>query len=265
MCIRDRRRVHGANPQITTEQFKTLVQQVEGIPEDQQRLIFAGKQLEDSRTLESYSILPGETIHLVLRLRGGGSSEPINFVQMGNSAGIQHIEFSHTAPDWRICTHGLNIESICMNSKCIAFQKDVISRIGFGTFDLIAQNSEVKCPMCNNQVTPVTCGYTSCSYSWSGIYEDKQANQPKKLTSQSWKKVENIYEYYNPQESGTAKWFNLKIHTKFEAEEGVICGICRKAVTNECKLSCEHVYHEECLTKLRENGKMGNICILCLL
>ncbi len=57
-------------PTDTIEKIKELVEQKEGIPPPQQRLIFGGKALSDDKTAAEYNILAGMTLHLVLALRG---------------------------------------------------------------------------------------------------------------------------------------------------------------------------------------------------
>jgi hypothetical protein len=60
------------DPKISVIELKCKIQEMEGIPPDQQRLIYAGKQLEDNKTLEDYEIKIEANITVVLRLRGGG-------------------------------------------------------------------------------------------------------------------------------------------------------------------------------------------------
>jgi ubiquitin len=108
------------DPSDSIEMVKEQLQHEEGIPPEQQWLIFTGSKLEDGRTLADYSIKHHSTVHMVLRLWGGGGFQPRAFVDMANEAGLQRHQWSRRAPKWRTASSGLNLEGRCTNSDCEA-------------------------------------------------------------------------------------------------------------------------------------------------
>ena len=69
--INGKSRTIDVTPESTIADIKRNLQEKEGIDPNQQRLIFAGKNLEDTRTLADYNINQDSTLHLVLRVQGG--------------------------------------------------------------------------------------------------------------------------------------------------------------------------------------------------
>lgn len=146
-------------------ELKHKIQDDEGIPTDEQRLAFAGKLLKDSHTLKDYDISNNYSLHLILRLRGGGSLAGTAFADVSNPANIRKVTFSARAPPGRTVYGGANVECTC---PC-TLDYLVICPLKYGSFDVTT--ARYACPNCHRSdcTVPVTVGFTNCKYRFSGF------------------------------------------------------------------------------------------------
>ena len=179
------------SPDDTVEEIKNKVQDKEGIPPDQQRFISKdGRQLEDSQYLKDYGIEDGNTVSLVLRLRGGGPPLNLGFNFAGMKDGNKKV-FSEDGPSYRVVGRGFNLEGRCVNEKCEAFKQLAWSRLGFSrSVNEVSSASETSrfniglllhntpCPLCQESMDPdsiVSCGFYRCQYTYEGHQQGEKS------------------------------------------------------------------------------------------
>jgi len=169
---------------------------------------YNARVLEDNDIFSDIGIKDKHVIVAVPPIRGGGG---VNMADISNKRGLIEGNFSKNAPEWNIITKGLNVTGICKNDQCRACNNKVDCRIGLGTFDLVRDADRIKCPICKEEMEPLTCCFSKCQYKFEG---KKKSNRKTEYVKSEWKRVEKDYEYYDPIKSGTVNWLMLIIETK---------------------------------------------------
>ncbi|KAI8359599.1 hypothetical protein B0O80DRAFT_423508 [Mortierella sp. GBAus27b] len=227
-------------PQWTVDDVKASIQDREGVPSHQQILVYAGKQLEDTRTLKDYKVQNESMMRMILRLCGGGSAPVlpgILFTDVSDTKGVGRLEFSTSGPRGRSVSSGTNVECQC---NCTPGYR-VICQKGFGIVEL--SSSSFKCPNCRgSEVVPVTVGFVRCKYRFHGIKATGE-----RYTSE-WKDVIDSDRYQHFEPSNQISWRRLVIESdKLGSLEE--CAICLEPMSETTSLSCGHRYHSDCLSQ----------------
>ena len=254
------------------EHLKSQIMRRNGVPPDQQRFVFGANQLEDSKTLQDYGIKHNDTIHLVLRLRGGGFS----FIDVSKDEAQIDLNWSPTAPKWRIVVPGLSVEGVCANNDCAAYQEYIICNYGCTTHNF--KNIRLQCPICYMPIDDKeNLGFSNCFYKIRGM---KSGSNTEFCTA--WTKAGNFYRTWDEKKAGTSNWSYLEIITRelsrskrvshkviVEAPIASECAICFCDIKTEKEatmLECTHSYHSLCWKQwgtTLDFQKMTRTCPLC--
>ncbi|KAG5181335.1 hypothetical protein JKP88DRAFT_157973 [Tribonema minus] len=269
----------------TVDKLKQMIHDTEGIPPDQQRLIWRGKALEDSRTVSDYGMkfcpeLREPSVQILLRLRGGGSVTSGRFADVADANAISRMAFSHNAPAWRVACPGLNVEGVCGTTGCRARGEMVIHGVGMGAFTL---GDACACPLCRRPFAPVTCAFLACAWMFEGV----KAGGGVALGG-VWRAAGDAYERFNTGADGESggsmvEWERLVLVAKCrgrvrpaaalasgssaQVDDCAVClePLCSWNVSLQAAVTpCGHVYHEACLKAWRRSSSTSRgTCASC--
>ena len=181
---------------------------------------YDGELLQDDKTIEYYGIEEDDVIASNARSIGGEVGNAAKGLADPTKKGPVRYQTTTDGPDYLTVSDGINLFGPCKNKHCIAYNKEVCSMFGFGTFDLIKDldPDNEKCPKCPSCEFPLikleTCGFMNCRYTYIGSKIDD--NEKSKLVpvnySNSISEAHKL-DYFEAGKSGEYKslWTELKI------------------------------------------------------
>ena len=118
------------------------------------------------------------TLHFLLTIKNEiGSSEQIglNF-RFNYFKDVSKISFDKNAPEYCECSDGINLFVFCFNQECLLFNKYFVVNLGYGLFNILKQNKNIKCPKCrdNNNIEIKNIGIINSKYFYSGKLKTKE-------------------------------------------------------------------------------------------
>ena len=120
------------------EESKTNVDDATGV-------FLGDAELDVTATISDVGLTSGARVVIRTPVSSGLRARGFNFSSMSLDA-AKKLQFSTSAPRYRWCTNGLNLEGVCRNAACAAKDQQVIVRLGMGTFNINKEIFDKKCP-----------------------------------------------------------------------------------------------------------------------
>lgn len=235
----------------------------EGIKYDELIVCIAGNQdaLDENMTISEAGVQNFGSLNICKKVRGGNKG-PFGLIDVFNDKARRQGEFGDS-PDWRIINPGFSIYGVCRNKVCKAKGQDVVWNNGLGIFNF--ETARKQCPLCRHNIVAANILFSSCFYSIRGTAENGKVER-----CINWRRVDDFFEYWDPDVAKNKKWKSVRISTRDHAlartvpnnpkvKEAPIadnCMVCmeRMHLSQPITMSkCCHSFHTNCLNRWKIN------------
>lgn len=168
---------------------------------------------------------------------------------------------SNVSQPWRLIDKGLNIEGVCNNLGCLAYDQMVVINLGFGEYDFARLILERKnqCPQCKKSIHPTKYALHKCQ--WWFVNHYSTHTYPLNTVLDKYELRDLHCEYV------IIEIMPLKNYEKRPRTQETVCPICLNNIENDIDimyLRCSHTFHRGCIRSwLQSNETMANKCPMC--